>query len=147
MSSLTHDEGTYPHLMSEQNQRNLALRVVTRPNDTNHYGTIFGGVILAYIDQAGYVEARRHGAFTWVTASIERVDFDAPVGVGDVVSFYTRTVRVGRTSLTIEVEVETDRVESGRTVKVTSATMTLVALDEHFRPTPIAAGDNGDSKP
>lgn len=119
------------------NPRTLALRVVTRPTDTNHYGTVFGGVILAYIDQAGYVEARRHGAFTWVTASIERVDFEAPVGVGDVVSFYTRTQRIGRTSLTVEVEVESERVESGRRVRVTAATMTLVALDEHCRPTPI----------
>jgi acyl-CoA thioesterase YciA len=119
------------------NTRNLALRVVTRPTDTNHYGTVFGGVILAYIDQAGYVEARRHGAFTWVTASIERVDFAAPVGVGDVVSFYTHTERIGRTSLTVGVVVESERVESGRTVRVTSATLTLVALDEHFRPTPI----------
>lgn len=118
-------------------ERNLALRVVTRPNDTNHYGTVFGGVILSYIDQAGYVEARRHGAFTWVTASVQRVDFAAPVGVGDVVSFYTRTCRIGRTSITIEIEVESERVESGRTVHVTSATMTLVALDEHGRPTPI----------
>lgn len=123
--------------MTESTERNLALRVVTRPTDTNHYGTVFGGVILAYIDQAGYVEARRHGAFTWVTASVERVDFEAPVGVGDVVSFYTRTTRIGRTSLTVAVEVESDRVESGRTVRVTGATMTLVALDEHFRPTPI----------
>lgn len=117
--------------------RNLALRVVTRPNDTNHYGTVFGGVILSFLDQAGYVEARRHGAFTWVTASIQRVDFAAPVGVGDVVSFYTRTIQIGRTSITIEIEVESERVESGRMVQVTSAAMTLVALDEHGRPTPI----------
>ncbi len=122
--------------MSE-NDRNLALRVVTRPSDTNHYGTVFGGVILSYIDQAGYVEARRHGAFTWVTASIQRVDFAAPVGVGDVVSFYTRTCSIGRTSLTVEIAVESERVESGRTIHVTSANMTLVALDEHNRPTPI----------
>jgi len=129
--------------MPEPVERNLALRVVTRPGDTNHYGTVFGGVILAYIDQAGYVEARRHGAFTWVTASVERVDFEAPVGVGDVVSFYTRTVRIGRTSLTVEVEVESDRVESGRTARVTAATMTLVALDEHMKPTPIHPGGGG----
>ncbi|RMH13378.1 MAG: acyl-CoA thioesterase [Planctomycetota bacterium] len=121
----------------DHTERTLALRVVTQPADTNHYGTVFGGVILSYIDQAGYVEARRHGAFTWVTACIQRVDFEAPVGVGDVVSFYTRTSRLGRTSLTVEIEVESERVESGRTVHVTSATMTLVALDEHGRPTPI----------
>ncbi len=130
-----------------EHPRNLALRVVTRPNDTNHYGTVFGGVILAYIDQAGYVEARRHGAFTWVTASVERVDFEAPVGVGDVVSFYARTVRIGRTSLTVEIEVESERVESGRVARVTGATMTLVALDEHCRPTPILPEGADGSKP
>jgi acyl-CoA thioesterase YciA len=75
-----------------------------------------------------------------VTASVERVDFEAPVGVGDVVSFYTRTVRVGRTSVTVAVEVESDRVESGRMARVTAATMTLVALDEYRRPTPINPG-------
>jgi acyl-CoA thioesterase YciA len=126
--------------------RTLALRVVTRPTDTNHYGTVFGGVILAYIDQAGYVEARRHGAFTWVTASVERVDFEAPVGVGDVVSFYTRTERIGRTSLTVAIEVESERVESGRRVRVTGATMTLVALDEHCRPTPIQPPTSDDAE-
>ncbi len=119
-------------------QRRLALRVVTMPRDTNPYGTIFGGVILSYIDQAAFVHALCHGDYTWVTASIERVDFLAPVNLGDVVTLYTRTVRAGRTSVTIAVEVETQRDPAIDPVSVTSATTTLVALDAHGHPTPFA---------
>lgn len=116
--------------------RRLALRVVTQPRDTNHYGTIFGGVILSYIDQAGFVEARRHGAHRWVTASMDRVDFKAPVHTGDIVSFLTRTIRCGTTSVTVAVEVEAERREGGGLVPVTAATMTLVAVDRSGRPIP-----------
>ena len=76
-------------------ENRLSLRVMTLPRDTNQYGTIFGGVILSYIDQAGFVEARRHGVHRWVTASIERVDFKAPVHLGDTVNFLTKTVPQG----------------------------------------------------
>jgi acyl-CoA thioesterase YciA len=120
-------------------QRRLALRVVTMPRDTNPYGTIFGGVILSYIDQAGFVEALNHGDFTWVTASIERVDFRAPVHLGDIINVYTRTVRLGRTSLTIEAEVEAERCPDHSATRVTNATLTMVALDESGKPTPFAA--------
>lgn len=119
--------------------RSLALRVVTMPRDTNPYGTIFGGVILSYIDQAGFVQALSHGDFTWVTASIERVDFRAPVHLGDIVNVYTRTTRLGRTSLTIEAEVEAERCPEHSAVRVTTATLTMVALDDSGRPTPFAA--------
>lgn len=115
-------------------ERRLALRVVTMPRDTNQYGTIFGGVILSYIDQAGFVEARRHGAHRWVTASIDRVDFLAPVHLGDTVAFYARTVRQGRSSVSIEIEVEAERYVSGETARVTTATIALVAVDAHGRP-------------
>lgn len=114
----------------------LALRVATRPRDTNSYGTIFGGVILSYIDEAGLVEALHHGACTWVTASFERVDFKAPVHVGDIVTFWTRTARLGTTSVTIEVDVEAERRHSQRRVQVTTASLTMVALDETGRPMP-----------
>jgi acyl-CoA thioesterase YciA len=117
-------------------QRRLALRVMTRPPDTNHYGTIFGGVILSYIDQAGFVEARRHGAHRWVTASIERVDFKTPVHLGDVVSLYATTLRLGTKSITLSVEVEAERYTDGSTVPVTAATMTMVAVDASGRPIP-----------
>ncbi len=112
-----------------QDGRQLALRVVTMPRETNQYGTIFGGVILSYIDQAGFVEARTHGTHRWVTASLDRVDFTSPVHLGDIVNFYTRTVREGTKSVTVEVEVEAERYEHSEHVPVTTATITLVAVD------------------
>lgn len=117
-------------------QRRLALRVVTMPRDTNQYGTIFGGVILSYIDQAGFVEARRHGAHRWVTAALDRVEFKAPVHLGDIVNFYARTERVGTKSVTVAVEVEAERYLDGMTTPVTTATLTMVAVDPHGRPIP-----------
>ncbi|MDX2117704.1 MAG: hotdog domain-containing protein [Planctomycetota bacterium] len=109
--------------------RTLALRVVTMPRDTNHYGTIFGGVILSYIDQAGFVQARRHGNHKWVTAAIDRVEFKAPVHLGDVVNFYAHTTREGTKSVTIAIDVEAERYTDGSVVPVTSATLTMVSVD------------------
>lgn len=106
------------------------------PKDTNSYGTIFGGVILGYIDQAGFVEARRHGPHRWVTASLDRVDFKAPVHLGDIVRFYATTQRTGTTSVTIKVEVEAERYRTNETVPVTEATITLVSIDAHGKPIP-----------
>ncbi|MGD9691991.1 MAG: acyl-CoA thioesterase [Phycisphaerales bacterium] len=119
--------------------RRLALQVVTLPKDTNPYGTIFGGVILGYIDQAGFVEARRHGAHRWVTASIDRVDFKAPVHLGDIVSLYATTTRTGTSSVTIRVDVEAERYLSGDSVPVTEATLTLVAVGPHGKPIPFSS--------
>lgn len=116
--------------------RSLALRVVTMPRDTNHYGTIFGGVILSWIDQAGFVGARRHGNHRWVTAAIDRVEFKAPVHVGDTVSFYATTVRMGTTSVTICVDVEAERYDTQHTVPVTSANLVMVATDRDGKPVP-----------
>lgn len=107
----------------------LALRVVAMPRDTNPYGAIFGGVILSYIDQAGFVEARRHGAHRWVTVAVDRVEFHAPVRVGDIVNLYTETTRTGRSSVTVEVCVDVERYLTGDTVSVTSASITLVAVN------------------
>lgn len=120
--------------------RTLALRVVTMPRDTNHYGTIFGGVILSYIDQAGFVEARRHALCRWVTAAIDRVEFKAPVQLGDIVNFYTLTTRKGRTSVTVRVEVEAERNSDGVHVPVTAATLVMVAIDDHGMPIPVFEG-------
>lgn len=114
----------------------LALRMVPMPRDTNGYGTIFGGVIMSYIDQAGLVEAIRHAPCPWVTASIERIDFDAPVQVGDIVSLYTRTERAGRTSVRVNVEVEAMRRRTKEVHRVTTATLTMVAVDSEGKPTP-----------
>ncbi len=116
--------------------RALALRVVTMPRDTNQYGTIFGGVILSYIDQAGFVEARRHGVHRWVTAAIDRVEFKAPVHLGDTVNFYGTTTRTGTSSVTVKIEVEAERFTSGEHVPVTAATLTMVAVDAHGKSIP-----------
>ena len=116
--------------------RRLALRVVTLPRDTNQYGTIFGGVILSYIDQAGFVEARRHGVHRWVTVAIDRVEFNQPVHLGDVVNFYATTLKAGTSSVTVRIEVEAERYSTGETVPVTTASITLVAVDAKGRPIP-----------
>jgi len=115
-----------------------SIRVIMMPKDTNAHGTIFGGVILSYIDQAAAVEARRHGAARIVTVAMHEVVFHEPVNVGDLVSFYTRLLRVGRTSITVAVEVFSQR-ENGaeNRVKVTEAEVTFVNVDENRRPAAI----------
>lgn len=119
-------------------QRQPAIRVIMLPRDTNELGTIFGGVILGYIDLAAAVEARRHGPHRFVTVAMKEVAFVAPVHVGDLVSFYARTVRVGRTSVTLHVDVEARRRrEPGKAVRVTHADIVYVAVDAAGRPIPV----------
>ena len=130
--------------MSAQYESKIALRVLMMPKDTNHEGTIFGGVILSHIDQAAYIEARRHGTHRWVTAAINKVNFIAPVFTGDIVSYRTTTVNEGRTSVTVSVEVEAERREDGTTVPVTSAQLVIVAIDEDRNPT--AFKDEGSER-
>jgi acyl-CoA thioesterase YciA len=116
-----------------------AIRVILMPKDTNALGTIFGGIILSYIDQAGAVEAHRHGPGRLVTVAMREVVFHAPVFVGDLVSFYTETLRLGRTSATVKVTVEAERGSSrgsGR-VKVTEAEVVYVHVDESNQPIPL----------
>jgi acyl-CoA thioesterase YciA len=121
--------------------RDPALRVTLLPRDTNKHGTIFGGIILTHVDLAGAVQARQTcGPYNFVTVAMDKVVFHKPVFVGDVVSFYTHTVRVGRTSITIKIEVEATRADSQKTVKVTEAEVVFVAVDKDWRPTPIERG-------
>lgn len=115
-----------------------AIRVILMPKDTNALGTIFGGIILSYIDQAGAVEAHRHGPGRLVTVAMREVVFHAPVFVGDLVSFYTETLRLGRTSLTVKVVVEAERGLRGEgRVKVTEAEVVYVHVDAANRPVPL----------
>jgi acyl-CoA thioesterase YciA len=117
-----------------------AIRITMLPRDTNAYGTIFGGVILSYIDLAGGIEARRQSSRTFVTKAMHEVVFVAPVHLGDLVTFYTRTVRIGNTSITVEVEVEAERlgVKGARdVVRVTEAEVIYVAIDENGRTAPV----------
>jgi acyl-CoA thioesterase YciA len=111
----------------------LAIQVVMMPRDVNPHGTIFGGVILSYIDQAGAIGARREvaqagGSLPFlVTVAINRVEFHEPVLVGDVVRFLTRLVRIGKTSITIQVWVEAER--GRQTLHVTEAELVYVGID------------------
>jgi acyl-CoA thioesterase YciA len=119
-----------------------AIKVLLLPKDTNAYGTIFGGVILSHIDLASAVEAHKVAPRRYVTKAMREVEFHQPVLLGDVVSFFTETVRVGRTSVTVKVTVEAERGRYDSSgdrsgIKVTEAEVILVAVDDHGRPVPI----------
>jgi acyl-CoA thioesterase YciA len=110
------------------------------PRDANYLGTIFGGVILSSLDIAGAVAAHQHSDMNLVTAAMREVKFIAPVFVGDLVSFYTETVSIGNTSITIRVTVEATRARSPHaSVRVTQAEIVYVAIDKAGRPIPIRA--------
>ena len=114
------------------NSQEPSIRVIMMPKDTNAHGTIFGGVILSYLDQAAAVEARRHGTSFIVTVAMREVVFHEPVYVGDLVSFYTRLVKIGRTSITVAVEVVAQSGDEKR--RVTGSEVTFVNLDENRQP-------------
>jgi acyl-CoA thioesterase YciA len=135
-----------------------AIRVLLLPKDTNAYGTIFGGVILSHIDLASAIEARKVAPHHYVTKAMREVEFHEPVHLGDIVSFYTQTVRIGRTSVTVRVLVEAERwgevpdlarglahqraaattaAGHGEIVKVTEAEVVLVAVGIDGRPVPV----------
>ncbi len=108
------------------------------PRDTNAHGTIFGGVLLSYIDQAGAVEARKHTPHKFVTVAMNGVEFKKPVFVGDVLSFHTTLERVGSTSMTIRVRVEAERFEDpSLVVPVTEASLVYVAVNDAGKPVPL----------
>lgn len=118
--------------------REPTLRVTMLPRDTNARGTIFGGVILSHIDLAGAVAARQHAPRDFVTKAMHEVEFIAPVYVGDLVSFYADVVRVGKTSLTVRVEVEAERFSApGTKASVTEAEVVYVAIDENGKAMPV----------
>lgn len=108
------------------------------PRDTNALGSIFGGRILSLIDLAAGQHALTIAPKKYVTKVMREVEFIAPVFVGDAVSFYCSTVRVGTTSVTVQVDVEAQRgKDSTKVESVTSAEVVMVAVDEDRRPIPI----------
>ena len=118
-----------------------AIRRVMMPRDTNAFGTIFGGVILSEIDLAAAVEAHRHHSGRLVTVAMDGVVFRAPVHVGDCVSFFTETVRIGHTSIRVKIRVWAERrFSSGSEVFVTEAEATMVAVGAHGEKVPIRKG-------
>ena len=112
------------------------LRIVPMPADTNAHGTIFGGWVMAQVDIAGSIPAWDRAQGPVVTVAVNSFVFKEPVFVGDVVSFYARVLKVGRTSITVDVEVFAQRGPSGtrEAVKVTEAQLTYVAVDDRRQP-------------
>ncbi len=120
------------------------IRVVMMPKDTNYQGSIFGGVILSHLDLAAAEEALKSAGRPIVTKVIREVDFVAKVEVSDWVSYYTRTERLGRTSVTVRVLVVAHRGPMReKIIKVTSAEAVFVAIDENGDPAPLLCADAG----
>ena len=112
-----------------------SIKLVMLPKDTNSLGNIFGGVILSNIDLAAAVHAKRVAPLRYVTKIMREVEFIAPVKVGDAVSFYTETVKVGNTSITIKVLVQVERgIGKTEQIKVTEAKVVMVAVDKEGTP-------------
>lgn len=115
--------------------RQPTLRVIPMPADANHTGDIFGGWIMSQVDLAGAVPAMRLARGRVATIAVNSFVFKQPVFVGDIVSLYADVVRVGRTSITVSVEVYAQhRTSADDGVKVTEAVLTYVAVDDHRRP-------------
>lgn len=119
------------------------LRVVPMPTDTNMNGDVFGGWIMAHVDLAGSLPAARRANGRVVTIAVQSFVFKQPVFIGDVLSIYADVVKVGNTSITVNVEVYAERnpLQGGETVKVTEATLTYVATDDNRKPRQIPPGD------
>ena len=128
----------------------IAIQIVMMPRDTNPHGTIFGGVILSYIDMAGAIAARREVVLRGgspevkiVTVAINRVEFKEAVMVGDVVRFETTVERIGRTSITMHINVVAERL--GVPIRVTDAEVVYVGVDATRHPIPLLPAKTGDA--
>jgi len=122
-------------------EREPVLRVMPMPGDANSTGDIFGGWIMSQVDIAGAIPALRMARGRVATVAVNSFVFKQPVLIGDLVSFYAKVIRVGRTSITVDVEVFAQRgVPQEVTVKVTEATLTYVAVDDNRKPRPIDGG-------
>ena len=120
--------------------RQPTIRVAARPADTNSGGDIFGGWIMSQVDIAGSIAAYRLAQGRVVTVAVDSLQFHHPVLVGDLISCYADIIRVGRTSITVQVEVYAERDSGGiQHIKVTEARLTYVAIDENRRPRPVHA--------
>jgi len=117
----------------------LASRTLAMPADTNPVGDIFGGWIMSLMDSAGKMSATTHANGRVVTAAVSNIAFLAPIKVGDTVCCYTDVKRLGRSSITLDVEVWVLRQGQGDRVKVTDAEFTFVAVDDSGRPRPLGA--------
>ena len=124
-----------PHAEHLPTDQELVLKVIPMPADCNANGDIFGGWVMAQVDLAGAVLPARHARGRFATVAVNEFIFKQPVRVGDILSFFSRVVKLGNTSITVSVEVFAERWnEQGQYVKVTQATLTYVAIDKDGKP-------------
>ena len=121
--------------MALPTDKELVLKVIPMPGDTNGNGDIFGGWVMAQVDLAGSVLPARYTQGRMATVAVNEFVFKQPVRVGDILSFFSSVTRIGRTSVTVQVEVYAENFErQGQYMKVTQALLTYVAIDDHGRP-------------
>ena len=119
--------------------KELVLKVIPMPADCTANGDIFGGWVMAQVDLAGSVIPARHAQGRMATVAVNEFVFKQPVRVGDILSFFASLTRIGRTSITVQVEVYAERFQAqGQYIKVTEASLTYVAIDDSGKPRPIA---------
>ena len=118
--------------------KELVLKVIPMPADCNANGDIFGGWVMAQVDMAGAVLPSRRAQGRVATVAVNQFVFKQPVRIGDLLSFFARITRTGRTSVTVQVEVYAERIRTqGQYLKVTDASLTYVAIDDDGRPRPL----------
>jgi len=124
-----------PFISSLPHDKELVLKVIPMPADCNANGDIFGGWVMAQVDLAGSVLPARRAQGRMATVAVNEFVFKQPVRIGDLLSFYSEITRVGRTSITVKVEVFAERLRlQGSYIKVTEAQLTYVAIDENGKP-------------
>ena len=130
-----------PSKRQTRSKREPAVRARAMPADTNPAGDIFGGWLMSQMDMAGEITARQRSRTRVVTVAVNAMTFHKPVHVGDVVSCYTRIDRVGRTSITVNIEAVAMRQDSGKNVPVTEGVFIYVAVDESGLPVEVGPSD------
>ncbi len=126
---------TPPQRVQLPTDEELVLKVIPMPADCNANGDIFGGWVMAQVDLAGSVIPARYAKGRMATVAVKEFIFKQPVRVGDILSFYSKLTRIGRTSITVKVEVYAERFsDQGQYIKVTEASVTYVAIDEKGQP-------------
>ena len=135
-------------LVALPTDQELVLKVIPMPGDCNPNGDIFGGWVMAQVDLAGSVVPGRYTQGRMATVAVNEFVFKQPVRVGDILSFFSKVVRIGRTSITVKIEVFAERhFKQGQYVKVTEALLTYVAIDEQGQPREIPKSDPNQSRP
>lgn len=116
--------------------KQIETNFLIEPKDTNHYGNIHGGVIMHHVDSLAFICATRYCRKTVVTAKVHEMDFIKPIQVGNLVNMKARVIRVGRSSLDVEINIYGEDLLTGKRFEVATADFTLVAVDENGRPSP-----------